>query len=102
MKKWNLKEHDKDMVVMQHLFQYKEKGKSKIHSLTSSMVVIGEDQINTAMSKTVGLPLGISTKLILNGKIDLKGVWVPTVKEIYNPVLAELENFGIKFIERYQ
>ena len=101
MKKWSLKPQDKDMVVMQHLFQYKLPAtKNKVHSLTSSMVVIGDDQINTGMSKTVGLPMGISTKLILNGKINLKGVWVPTVKEIYNPVLAELEKFGITFIEK--
>lgn len=66
------------------------------------MVVIGDDQVNTAMSKTVGLPLGIATKLILQGKINLAGVWIPTVKEIYNPVLTELENFGIRFVERYQ
>ena len=65
------------------------------------MVVIGDDQINTAMSKTVGLPLGISTKMILNGKINLKGVWIPTVKEIYNPVLAELEKFNITFTEKH-
>ena len=100
MKKWSLKPKDKDMVVMQHLFEYKDP-KSKVHKITSSLVVIGDDQVNTAMSKTVGLPLGISTKLILNGKINLKGVWVPTVKEIYNPVLAELENFGIRFIEKH-
>jgi len=99
MKKWSLKPNDKDMVVMQHEFEYRDKGKLK--KITSSLVVIGDDQINTAMSKTVGLPLGIATKLILNGKIKLKGVWVPTVKEIYNPVLAELENYGIRFIEKH-
>ena len=65
------------------------------------MVVIGEDQVNTAMSKTVGLPLGISTKLILNGKINLTGVWIPTVKEIYDPVLSELEKFDIRFVEKH-
>ena len=117
MKKWSLKPKDKDMVVMQHLFEYrltppKEslrtnpslRGKGRrgeVKRLTSSMVVIGEDQVNTAMSKTVGLPLGISTKLILKGKINLTGVWVPTVKEIYDPVLAELEKFGIQFIEKH-
>jgi len=100
MKKWSLKPNDKDMVVMQHLFEYKDR-KSKLKKITSTLVVIGDDQINTAMSKTVGLPLGIATKLILNGKINLKGVLVPTVKEIYDPVLAELENFGIKFIEKH-
>ena len=103
MKKWSLKQKDRDMVVMQHEFEYKEQApKSKVRRITSSLVVIGDDQVNTAMSKTVGLPLGISAKLILNGNISLKGVWIPTMKEIYDPVLAELENFGIKFTERYQ
>jgi saccharopine dehydrogenase-like NADP-dependent oxidoreductase len=102
MKKWSLKPKDKDMVVMQHLFEFKlPASKSKVNTLTSSMVVIGDDQINTAMSKTVGLPMGIAAKMILNGKINLKGVHIPTVKEIYDPILAELENFGIKFNERH-
>lgn len=109
MKKWSLKAKDKDMVVMQHIFEYrlpphpsllKERGRG-LQRLTSSMVVIGDDQVNTAMSKTVGLPLGIATKLILEGKIDLTGVWIPTVKEIYDPVLSELENFGIRFNEKH-
>jgi saccharopine dehydrogenase (NADP+, L-glutamate forming) len=110
MKKWSLKPKDKDMVVMQHEFEYRlpsnpsprgEGRRGEVKKITSSLVVIGDDQINTAMSKTVGLPLGISTKLILNGKINLKGVWIPTVKEIYNPVLSELEKFGIRFIEKH-
>lgn len=109
MKKWSLKDKDKDMVVMQHEFKYhlsprpplpRERGR-KPQRITSSLAVIGDDQVNTAMSKTVGLPLGISTKMILNGKINLKGVHIPTVKEIYDPVLEELENFGIRFIEKH-
>jgi len=120
LKKWSLKPDDKDMVVMQHEFEYSTppksspKGRTYVHNplpfgergrgvarITSSLVVIGDDQVNTAMSKTVGLPLAIATKLILNRKINLKGVWIPTVKEIYNPVLTELENFGIRFIEKH-
>jgi saccharopine dehydrogenase-like NADP-dependent oxidoreductase len=110
MKKWSLKPDDKDMVVMQHEFEYKltpnlslrgDGRRGEVKRITSSMVVIGDNQINTAMSKTVGLPLGISTKLILNEKIKLKGVCIPTVKEIYNPVLSELENFSIRFIEKH-
>ncbi len=109
MKKWSLKPQDKDMVVMKHEFEYSltphsslpgERGRKGRGRITSSLVVIGDDQVNTAMSKTVGLPLGISTKLILNGKINLTGVRIPTVKEIYDPVLAELENLGIRFIEK--
>jgi saccharopine dehydrogenase (NADP+, L-glutamate forming) len=49
------------------------------------------------MAKTVGLPLGIAAKLILNGTIQLRGLHIPTKKEIYEPVLKELELHGIRF-----
>ena len=51
------------------------------------------------MAKTVGLPLGIAAKLILNGKIKLTGLHIPTTKEIYEPVLKELEQHDVKFHE---
>jgi len=88
---------DKDMIVMLHEFEYTLDGKNK--SLKSCLVVKGEDSLRTAMAKTVGLPLGIAAKLILNETIKLKGLYIPTVKEIYEPVLVELENAGIKFTE---
>ena len=96
--KWLLKEHDKDMIVMQHEFEYSLKGQNK--KIVSSLVVKGEDQVYTAMAKTVGLPLAISAKLILQGKIKARGVTIPTSKEIYEPVLAELETLGVKFVEK--
>ncbi len=95
--KWLLEKEDKDMIVMQHQFIYELKGIE--HELHSSFVTLGEDQTYTGMSKTVGLPVGIATKLILNGKISGSGVKVPVTKEIYKPVLDELEQFGIEFIE---
>jgi saccharopine dehydrogenase-like NADP-dependent oxidoreductase len=88
---------DKDMIVMLHEFEYEQDGKTKI--LKSCLVVKGEDSLRTAMAKTVGLPLGIAAKLILNDTINLKGLHIPTVKEIYDPVLEELENAGIVFTE---
>lgn len=96
--KWLLKEHDKDMIVMQHQFDYILKGRSK--KITSSLVVKGDDQTYTAMAKTVGLPLAIAAKLILQGKISARGVVIPTIKEIYESVLNELENYGVKFEEK--
>jgi saccharopine dehydrogenase-like NADP-dependent oxidoreductase len=96
--KWKLKDGDIDMIVMQHQFEYEINNKKK--SIHSSLVVKGDDAIHTAMAKTVGLPIGILTKLILNGQINLKGVCIPTVKEIYAPLLKELESLGIKFIEK--
>lgn len=92
--KISLEPGDKDMIVMRHLFKY---GKNKV--LTSSMVVIGDDDYNTAMAKTVGLPIGIATKLILNGEIEEKGVLMPMTKEIYEPILKELQEYGIIFKE---
>jgi saccharopine dehydrogenase-like NADP-dependent oxidoreductase len=97
--KWKLQEHDKDMIVMQHQIKYKN-AKKDLRHLTSSLVVIGDDPVHTAMAKTVGIPLAIASKLILQNKITARGVVIPTIKEIYDPVLKELESFGVKFEER--
>ena len=96
--KWKLKEHDKDLIVMQHQFKYKTKA-GEIKNTHSSLVVKGNDQIYTAMAKTVGLPLAITAKLILQDKIKSKGVLVPTGKEIYEPLLEELASLEISFHE---
>jgi len=96
--KWSLKPNDKDMIVMYHKFVYKLKGELK--EITSEMVNIGEDQVFTSMSNTVGLPLGACVKKILNGTIDLTGVIIPTHREVYGPILKELEDYGIVFNEK--
>ena len=96
-RKWSLEKNDKDMVVMQHQFEYLDN--NLIKKLKSSLVVYGDDAINTAMAKTVGLPVAIAVKLILSNIIKLKGVQIPTKKEIYNPVLEELAKNGVNFIE---
>ena len=101
-KKWKLAPDDKDMIVMWHKFIYQEEGKAQPTLLTSSMVCIGDDPVNTAMSKTVGLPLAIATKMVCTGQINLTGVHIPTRKEIYMPVLQELEEYGISFKEKSQ
>jgi saccharopine dehydrogenase-like NADP-dependent oxidoreductase len=95
--KWSLEEEDKDMIVMQHQFHYQLNGEEKC--LHSSLVLEGKDQIHTAMSMTVGLPVAIATKLILQGKIQLSGVQIPVMKEVYESVLEELKSFGIDFVE---
>ena len=98
-KKMSLEPEDKDMCVMQHIFEYKDAGKTK--RITSSMVAKGEDQTITAMAKTVGLPLAIYVKLFLRDEIKLKpGVHIPVMPEVYNPVLNELKDYGIEFIEK--
>lgn len=96
--KWSLEEEDKDMIVMQHQFHYQLKGEEKC--LHSSLVLEGKNQIHTAMSMTVGLPVAIATKLILQGKIQLSGVQIPVMKEVYESVLEELKSFGIDFVEQ--
>jgi saccharopine dehydrogenase-like NADP-dependent oxidoreductase len=88
---------DKDMIVMLHEFEYLLQGKQE--TIKSCLVVKGEDSLRTAMAKTVGLPLGIAAKLILNGSCQLKGLHIPTSKEIYEPVLHELKKAGIVFTE---
>jgi saccharopine dehydrogenase-like NADP-dependent oxidoreductase len=98
-KKWTLSPNDKDMIVMWHQFKYKING--VIKHKQASMVVIGEDQEKTAMAITVGLPIGIATKLILNKEITQTGVLLPLEPGIYNPILNELENeYQIKFEEK--
>lgn len=96
-KKLQLKDSDKDMIVMLHEIDYEENGKSNF--IKSSLVVKGENNTRTAMAKTVGLPLGIAATLILQGKINLTGLHIPILPEIYEPVLKELESFGILFEE---
>ncbi|MDX5419656.1 MAG: saccharopine dehydrogenase NADP-binding domain-containing protein [Hymenobacteraceae bacterium] len=95
--KWKLEPGDKDMIVMQHLFEYRLNDEQ--HELTSSLVVLGDDEVQTAMAKTVGLPVGILAKLLLHGKIDRRGVVIPIYPEIYEPVLEELKRYGIDFVE---
>jgi saccharopine dehydrogenase-like NADP-dependent oxidoreductase len=96
-KKWKMQDSDKDMILMLHEFEYEMD--NQIHFLRSSLVVLGENGIQTAMAKTVGLPLGIAAKLILENKIQLTGLHIPIIKEIYEPVLEELAAEGIRFRE---
>ena len=96
-KKLSLRPYDKDMIVMLHEIEYNAGGKHS--TINSSLIVKGENNLHTAMAKTVGLPLGIAAKLILNNKLKLTGLHIPTHKDIYIPVLKELEQHGIIFHE---
>ncbi len=98
MEKWTLEPEDKDMIVMYHKFGYELDGKKK--QIDSTMVALGEDQTYTAMAKTVGLPVAIAALKILNGEITKPGVQIPIAKEVYTPILNELETFGITFTEK--
>ncbi|MEP6262153.1 MAG: saccharopine dehydrogenase family protein [Gillisia sp.] len=96
--KWTLAEDDKDMIVMYHKFGYELDGERK--QIDSTMVHIGEDQTHTAMAKTVGLPVAIAALAILNKKITSPGVQIPITREVYEPILKELEEHGITFNEK--
>ena len=98
MDSWTLQPEDKDMIVMYHKFGYILNGKKL--QIDATMVTIGEDQTYTAMAKTVGLPVAMATLQILNGKIKTPGVQIPISKEVYQPILNELEEYGIVFNEK--
>lgn len=95
--KWTLQPEDKDMIVMYHKIGYEINGEQK--QIDSTMVCLGDDQTYTAMAKTVGLPVAIATLKILNGEIQTTGVQLPTAKEVYLPILEELEQYGVVFKE---
>ena len=98
LEKWTLKPTDKDMIIMQHEFEYTLNKKKKL--LTSTLVLKGENATNTAMAKLVGVPMGIFVKLVMQGKIKSTGVNIPVMPEVYNPVLEELKEYGVVFSER--
>lgn len=97
-KKWKLNSSDKDLIVMWHRFVFEEAGKKK--EIHASLIARGEDATHTAMAKTVGLPLGIAAKLLMQNKIQQRGVVIPIIKEVYEPILNELKELGIELVEQ--
>lgn len=96
--KWTLSPDDKDMIVMYHKIGYELNGKKE--QIDATMVCIGKNQTYTAMAKTVGLPVAMAALRILNGEITTPGVQLPINKEVYEPILTELEEFGVVFNEK--
>jgi saccharopine dehydrogenase (NADP+, L-glutamate forming) len=97
MQKWVFREKDKDMLVMADKILYEWNGKK--YEKLATMVIIGKGHEHTAISTTVGLPAAIGVKLILQGKIESRGVVIPTAREFYEPILAELATYNIGFEE---
>ena len=93
------KKGEKDMILLQHKFTIETKKKMK-ELITSTLIDYGIPNGDSSMARTVSLPLAIGVKLILTGKITLTGVQIPIMKKIYDPVLNELENMGIKMVEK--
>lgn len=97
IKRWKLNAGDADLVVMWHRFLYSQQGKQ--HEVQASLVATGENANRTAMAKTVGLPLAIAAGLVMQNKIKQRGVAIPTTREFYEPILAELKKLGIELQE---
>jgi saccharopine dehydrogenase (NADP+, L-glutamate forming) len=93
--KWKLKPDDKDLIVMQHQIDYERDGQP--YRDISNLVMHGNDAEDTAMSRLVGLPLGIFVRLMSEGKIQATGVHIPTMREVYEPVLEEMKQYGLSF-----
>jgi saccharopine dehydrogenase-like NADP-dependent oxidoreductase len=100
IKKMLLSDDERDMVILQHIFLacYPDK---KREVIKSSMLDFGSPSTNTSIARTVALPAAIAVKMILEKKIDLKGVYRPVVPQIYNPVLNELKGLGIEMKEEF-
>lgn len=98
-KKLYYKDGEKDMILMKHTFTVLNKDGSK-ERITSTLIDYGIPGGDSSMSRTVSLPLAISVKMMAEGKFDLTGVQIPVVRELYLPILAELESLGIKMVEK--
>jgi saccharopine dehydrogenase (NADP+, L-glutamate forming) len=92
-------EGERDMIILQHQFIASYPGDKK-EKITSTLIDFGIPRGETSMARTVGLPAAISTKLILEGKIEKTGVHIPVTPEIYMPILQELKELDIAFKEK--
>jgi saccharopine dehydrogenase (NADP+, L-glutamate forming) len=97
-KKWKLNPGDKDFIVMWHRFKFSLNGNEK--QIQAWLTTTGEDEVQTAMAKTVGLPLAVACRLLLQNKLKSRGVVIPIIPEIYEPVLHELKTLGISLTEK--
>ena len=100
LSKMDLRENDRDMVVMKHLFTASYPDGSR-EGITSSMLAFGSPASETAIARTVTLPAAIAVEMILQGRITEKGVHRPVLRGIYEPVLQELEKLGITMDEKF-
>jgi len=100
--KMALGDHDRDLVVMKHIFKMEDKQKNKWQE-TSTMIVTGQSKAAggpTIMARTVGTTCAIATRLVLEKKIPQRGVLSPIHKEIYGPILETLDKqYGVRLIE---
>ncbi len=100
LKKMKLGENERDMIVMHH--EFTAEFPSKKQYITLTLVDYGIKGEDSSIARTVSIPAAIAVKMILSSKIKLKGVHIPILPDIYNPILNELERIGIKFKEKTQ
>lgn len=91
---------ERDMVVMQHTFLASYPG-GKREVIKSSMLDFGTQKTDTAVARTVALPAACGVEMILEGKIEVTGVHIPVIPELYNPILDQLETMDIKMVEEF-
>ena len=99
LEKLQYEEGERDMIILQHQFIASYPGDKK-EKITSTLTDFGIPHGDTSMARTVGLPAAISTRLILEAKIQITGVHIPVIPEIYAPILQELKELGIIFKEK--
>jgi len=97
--KMSYEEGERDLLVLHH--QFIAEYPNKTQKITSTMIDYGIPNGDSSMARTVSLPAAIGVHMILRGEITVKGVYMPTLPNIYTPVLKELENLNIKVIERF-
>lgn len=100
IEKMLIKNHERDMVVLQHTFVGKYKDGSK-EVIKSRMLDFGTPATDTSIARTVALPAAVGVEMILKGEIKSKGVYIPVIPEIYNPILDTLEKLDIVMVEEY-
>jgi len=91
---------ERDMVAMQHILLASYPDGSK-EVIKSRMLDFGTLATDTAIARTVALPAATAVEMILNDKIEVKGVHIPVIPQIYNPILDNLEKIGIKMVEEF-
>jgi len=90
---------ERDMVVLQHTFVADYIGEKEV--IKSTMVDYGTQETDTSIARTVALPAACGVDMILQGKVEAKGVHIPVIPEIYNPILDQLETMDIRMEEEY-
>jgi saccharopine dehydrogenase (NADP+, L-glutamate forming) len=86
---------DRDCVIMRHDIEYEFRNEQ--YRLSATFTSTGDDLHHSALAKTIGYTCGAAAKSVLLGSIAIKGVHIPVSKDIYDPLLNELEDLGIAF-----